>query len=345
MADLDIEQPQALTEWLRATGRIGSSETPEIQILSGGVSNRTVLVHRPGRDSWVLKQALGRLRVPTPWHCSPERIHREALGMRWLSTLAPPGAVPALVFEDQEHHLLAMEAVPPPHENWKSLLLAGTIDSDHIRQFGQLLGSIHRRASLAADPLEPIFADVQFFEQLRLEPFYAFPAREIPAAAPFLGSLIEQTRGSRLGLVHGDYSPKNILVHRNRLVLVDHEVIHWGDPMFDVGFAVSHLLCKAHHDPPRRQTFAGAVALFWEHYQLAAWGCLAECTHEARAAHHALACLLARAAGRSPVNYLSDTQRAQQREVSVTLMKDPPADILPLAERFLGEIERRERAR
>jgi len=161
--------------------------------------------------------------------------------MRWLATLAPPGAIPVLVFEEQAYDLLAMQAVPQPHANWKSMLLEGLIDPDHVRQFGQLLGCIHRRARLASRRLESVSGDSRFFETLRLEPFYAHPAEHLSAAAPFLTGLIRETRAVRESLVHGDYSPKNILIHRGRLVLLDHEVIHWGDPMFDVGFALAHL--------------------------------------------------------------------------------------------------------
>src|SRR3712207_654392 len=121
--DLDIEQPGVLLSYLRGTGRIGEEEEPVVHVLAGGVSNRTVLVERPTGEAWVLKQALEKLRVSVDWFSDPERVHREALGLRWLQELAPPGSITPLVFEDHEHHLLAMEAVPEPHENWKTMLL------------------------------------------------------------------------------------------------------------------------------------------------------------------------------------------------------------------------------
>lgn len=340
MSDLDIEQPGPLVEWLRRSGRIDSGETPAVRRLSGGVSNRTVLVSRPLGDSWVLKQALEQLRVAAPWFCSPERIHREALGMRWLATLAPPGAIPALVFEDRENFVLAMRAVPEPHENWKTLLLQGVVDPDHVRQFGQLLGSIHRRARLAAHRLEVVFSDVRFFEALRLEPFYGYCAEQLPEARPFLEALMDETRKTREGLVHGDYSPKNILVHRGQLILLDHEVIHWGDPMFDVGFALAHLLCKAHHAKDRREALGGAAVLFWEHYAFATCDCLSGEACQARAVRHALGCLLARASGKSPVDYLAPDQRRRQTETCLGLMRNPPGQVAALADHFvraLGE--------
>src|SRR5690349_9401622 len=128
---LDAEDPAALLAYLRASGRIGPDETPAIRTLAGGVSNRTVLVERSpagglaaGSDeAWVIKQALPKLRVKVDWFSDPARVHREALGLRWLERLAPPGTITPLMFEDREHHLIAMEAVPRPHENLKDLLL------------------------------------------------------------------------------------------------------------------------------------------------------------------------------------------------------------------------------
>src|SRR3712207_4936415 len=119
---LDIERPGQLAAYLREAGLIMPDEEPAVSVLAGGVSNRTVLVERPTGESWVVKQALAKLRVAVDWFSDPARIHREAAGLRWLARLAPAGTITPLVFEDHEHHLLAMQAVPQPHENWKTLL-------------------------------------------------------------------------------------------------------------------------------------------------------------------------------------------------------------------------------
>src|SRR5436190_19115938 len=125
--ELDIEEPQALMAYLRSTGRIDRAEEPQIKVLTGGVSNKAVLVQRISGESWVIKQALPKLRVALDWFSDPRRIEREALGLRYLTEIAPPGAITPLVFQDSSHFLLAMQAVPQPHENWKAMLLAGRI--------------------------------------------------------------------------------------------------------------------------------------------------------------------------------------------------------------------------
>jgi 5-methylthioribose kinase len=334
---VDIEDPSQLIAYLRAQGRIGTAETPTCRLLEGGVSNRTVLVERfpdhagpvgltDGDRRWVLKQALARLRVAVEWHARPERIQREAAGMVALAEILPAGSVPTLVFEDREHHLLAMTAVAMPHDNWRDLLLADRLVTDHLVQFGSMLAIIHRRSMERERELAPRFIDDSFFESLRIEPYYQFSASACPRAAGFLGDLIIETRLHRLALVHGDYSPKNILVAKGRLVLLDHEVIHWGDPAFDVGFALSHLLAKANHLSARRRDYAEGAALVWNRYR-GDVGQLDTPPFEARCVRHLAACLLARVVGRSPLGYLNPAAQHRQREVVLALLERLPTSV------------------
>lgn len=334
-AALDIEQPVALLDYLRQHGRIAPTETPAVRVLAGGVSNRTVRLDRPSGEAWVLKQALARLRVQVEWYSSPERIRREALGLHWLGQLAP-GRVPTLLFEDPAQHLLAMTAVPEPHQNWKSRLLSGDIVSDHVRQFARLLATIHREARARSAALAPVFDDTTYFESLRLEPYYAYTATQVPAAADFLHQLIAETRSRRDTLVHGDYSPKNVLVHQGHLVLLDHEVVHWGDPAFDIGFSLTHFLSKAHHLQPHRPAFARAARLHWEVYLDGLEPAPHDGGFESRCVRHTLACLLARVAGRSPLEYLDGPARARQAKAVLRLLGSPPQTLYQLTEAFLA---------
>ncbi|MFN8528098.1 MAG: phosphotransferase [Anaerolineae bacterium] len=326
---LDIEKPTHLQAYLTETRRITPGETIEMRTLSGGVSNRTVWVRRENGEAWVIKQALAKLRVQVDWFSDPGRIHCEALGLEWLPKFTPPGTIPALVFEDLDHYILAMQAIPQPHDNWKTLMLAGTLNMDHVRQFGQILGSIHGGSSRARAQMQPIFADQTFFDTLRIEAYYRFTASQNPTIADFYHTLIADMLANRESIVHGDYSPKNVLVHHGKLILLDHEVMHFGDPGFDIGFSMTHLLSKAHHLPALRTEFAQAARLYWETY-LASLGDVAwrEALEE-RAVRHVMACLLARVDGRSPLEYLSAAERTHQRRALLSLMGGPPPTRIP----------------
>jgi len=337
MALIDIEDSRALAGYLRETLRVGGKEMVGVRVLAGGVSNKTVLVTRESGEAWVLKQALPQLRVAVEWHADPRRIEREAAGIRHLLAICPTGTITPLVFEDAEQHLLAMEAVPEPHENFKQVLLSGHVAVEHVEQFAELLATIHRAGHERRGELAGVFGDRSFFESLRLEPYYLYAAGQVAEAETFLKELVEQTRGRRLTLVHGDYSPKNVLIRGGRLILLDHEVIHFGDPAFDVGFAMTHLLSKAHRLRAHRAAFEKAARKFWGSYFSAVGRSLFP-ELERFAARHTLACLLARVAGRSPLEYLDVGERQRQREAVVGMMGMGVDSMEAVVEGFLARI-------
>jgi hypothetical protein len=127
-------------------------------------------------------------------------------------------------------------------------------------------------------------------------------------------------------------------------------VIHFVDPAFDLGFSMTHLLSKAHHLRAYRAGFAEAALLYWQTYRRRlgdARGAedragdltddLADFTKdlETAAVRHTLGCMLARVAGRSPLEYLDDAERARQRDAVVALMQDEPRDLADLIDRFV----------
>lgn len=331
---MDIEQPDELLQYLRKTGHLAETESVRIEPLAGGVSNRTMLVRRESGPDWVVKQALPKLRVEVDWFCDPVRIHREAAGLRTLHELLPPGRVPEFVFEDETHHLLGMTAVPEPHENWKQILLTGIIDDRSIGQSAGILASIHVCSARHTSRFRHGFDDRSFFEALRLEPYYGFAAEQVPEARSFLDQLLQETRGRHLTLVHGDYSPKNMLIHSGELVLLDHEVIHWGDPSFDGGFFLAHLLSKAHHLIDRRERFLAAAQLWVKSYLLAVRHEPWSAGIESRIVRQTLGCLLARVRGRSQLEYLSPAERDRQAAAVLSLLREPCDTFSALCHRY-----------
>lgn len=323
---MNIEHPPELIDYLHRQGHVPHDETPAVLPLTGGVSNRTVIVMRASNEAWVLKQALRKLRVREDWFADPARIHREALGLQTLEQLLPAGSVPGFLFKDDSHDLLAMRAVPQPHENWKTLLLHGIMDTKHFERFGRMLGQIHFRSAQQREALEPSFRDQCFFEALRIEPYYRFTATRTGTNI-FFDELIYDSSKIRSCLVHGDYSPKNVLVHLDQLVLLDHEVIHWGDPAFDLGFALTHLIAKAIHLPSLQTAFLESLTGFWNAYQLEAHALFSGPDFESRVVRHHMACMLARVDGRSPLEYLSEPNRSILRRLALSGIQNPPRRI------------------
>jgi aminoglycoside phosphotransferase (APT) family kinase protein len=280
--------------------------------------------------AWVLKQALPKLRVEEDWFSDPARVGREALALRWLQQLAPAASVPQLIFEEPEQHLLAMSAVSEPHVNWKERLLAGDVQSGQVEQFGRWLAQVHANSHACQAELRAAFEDRTYFQTLRLDPYYQVAASRNPRAGKFYEELTAETWATQLCLVHGDYSPKNVLIHQGKLIVLDFEVMHFGDPAFDLGFGLTHLLSKANHLPACRRRFAEAALGFWKAYQ--GTPMLGDAGLEGRAVRHALGCLLARVDGRSPLEYLSPDERETQRHVVLHLIERPPTEVPELVD-------------
>lgn len=325
--------------YLRAKSRIGQSESPNMSILKGGISNKVVRVDRNSGESWVIKQCLNKLRVATDWPASPQRIHQEAKAIRWFQTFLPSGSVGNLIWEDQEENIIALETVKEPHQNWKTLLLSGSLNEKYPKDFGSLLGKIHRQGHAQEAEAKNMFGQISYFDSLRLDAYYRYSAGQCPKASDFYKDLINETLSTRITVVHGDYSPKNILIYEKSLILLDHEVIHWGDPAFDLGFAMTHFLSKANHLPEHRSAFIQATHVFWVSY-LEALG-PAEWSGDLgfRAAKHTMGCLLARVIGRSPLEYLNENEAKRQMDAVLFLLEEDNLEPPALADKFVSFIK------
>ena len=328
---MKVEEPASLASYLAQRGYA----MEESRILPGGVSNDTVLVRLADGSSIVVKQARAQLKTAAEWKSDPARIRQEALAMEWLSRWTPAGSIPRLLFLDAANHILAMEAVPQPHQEWKRLLLSGDIHLDHFSKFGELLAAIHRGSYEERVEVEPPFRDQSFFVSLRLEPYYLYAADREPRAAVFLRELVLETQARRFALVHGDYSPKNVLVCGDQLVLLDHEVANFGEPTFDVGFGLTHFLSKALHLPDNRERLRAGAHAFWRAYR-SGLPAIPEFTDVSeRSVRHTLGCLMARVAGKSVLEYLTPTECEAQREIVHRCMEKIPASVEDLIDQFV----------
>ncbi len=331
---IDIENHHELIDYLTVSGLLAGRPQPVCVNLRGGVSNRTVKISFTDGTGWVVKQALAKLRVAADWYADPKRIHVEAEGLRWLARLLGSDAVPAFVHEDHEQQLFIMSAIAEPHYNYKHLLFEHPPELQHAAAFGHMLALLHDQSYNQREQLSAVFAETSFFEHLRLDPYYHHAARQLPDAAPFLFNLTTDTRNRRRTLVHGDYSPKNILIHDDRLILLDHEVIHFGDPAFDVGFSLAHFLSKAHARKPLRSAFITITEHYWQTYRSRCIDRPWADDLESMCIRHTIACLLARVAGKSRLEYLTEEQRAAQKMVAKQLIDEPPLRMMQLIRQF-----------
>jgi 5-methylthioribose kinase len=336
-------------EYLCSRGHLAPGETANARQLTGGVSNAVIHVARSDGDDLVLKQVREQLSVAEPWFCSVDRIWREVEVLRNCENLIHGSTtdvpfkveVPRLLFEDRQNYLYAMSAAPTEHIVWKDELLAGTARKEIARSCGTLLGTLHAN-SWHDDSLARQLDDRQFFDDLRLDPYYRQIARVHESLAPAIERLIDSVCGNRHCLVHGDFSPKNLLVGGNCLMLIDFEVGHYGDPAFDLGFFLSHLTLKAYYHAPMDGPFFNLIDSFWDGYCAEMKGVLSSNELDAvvqRGILNFAGCALARLDGKSRIDYLCDrARRDAMRElcrIIFTIQPQQWSDVRLLAGRLL----------
>jgi 5-methylthioribose kinase len=336
---------ETAAEYLRNSGRVSNRAEIRVRELSGGVSNIVLRVDVPGEPPFVLKQCRERLRVAMDWRARLDRIWTERATLDVLGSLLPEGTVPTVLFEDRVEYLFAMTCAPDDAVTWKTQLMAGQVDPDIAARLGTILGTIHAEAG-RHPALRGTLSDTSLFEELRVDPYYRTSARAHPDMAGQIDALIaamDRTPPERT-LVLGDFSPKNILVHSQGLILLDFECAHAGDAAFDLGFFLSHLLLKAirasANDKPLASRHVGLTTLFWTAYlDRTGWNAADRKELVCRANLHVAACTLARVDGKSPVEYLQAREQAIARSFArQTLLTGPTTwdDLCAVLENAIG---------
>jgi aminoglycoside phosphotransferase (APT) family kinase protein len=285
-----------------------------VDVLSGGVS-ADVFAVRTTRGSWVVKQALPQLRVAQQWYAAQQRIITEAQALK-LAAQILPDRVPPVRLADQENFVVVQQMAPASFTNWREALLAGGDgqEMETAAALGSALACLHSSTFGDNGALADQFGSTKALVDLRIDPFHRAAAAALPAAADRLRELADDLLREPQCLVHGDFSPKNILARGADLWILDWEVAHLGNPVFDVAFLTAHLVCKAVHCPKRSSLYRSCAEAFYDTYcQAAPPG---RRPQGAQVAAHTAALVLARTDGKSPAPYLDSAQRARARQLA-----------------------------
>ena len=319
MDEVGVEAEVTLS--LGQLGLLRAGETPRFTRLTGGVSSDIWRVDL-ARGPVCVKRALPKLRVAQDWFAPVERNAYEAAWMRRAAAVAPE-AVPELLGQDDAAGVLVMTYLDPAdHRLWKADLQGGHADPDVARAVGNRLVRIH--AATANDrSVAAAFATDRIFYDIRLEPYLVASARAHPDRAVALEALAEVTARTRRALVHGDVSPKNILVGPTGPIFLDAECAWYGDPAFDLAFCLNHLLLKCLWTPRAAPGFLQCFDVLATAY-LAGVSWELRGALEARSARLLPGLLLARVDGKSPVEYLTgEAAKDRVRRVARALLAAP----------------------
>ena len=342
MTDVAPDSPDLIRSVLVRAGLLGPGEAPRMEALAGGVSSdiwRVDLAQGPV----CVKRALARLKVAQVWEAPVERNRYEAAWIRFANEAAP-GAAPALIAEDAGAGALVMAYLDPArHRLWKSELRDGRADPAFAASVGARLAAIHAASAGRAD-VAAAFPTDDIFYAIRLEPYLVATGRAHPDLAAYLEALVRRTAATKRALVHGDVSPKNILVGPGGPVFLDAECAWYGDPAFDLAFCLNHMLLKCLWTPAAAASFLASFDALAAAYRAGVrWEPRAEI--EARAASLLPGLFLARVDGKSPVEYLTgDAPKQRVRRVARPLIASPPRRLADVRAAWASEIGMHEAA-
>jgi aminoglycoside phosphotransferase (APT) family kinase protein len=276
-----------------------------ITALAGGVSSDVFLIEQ-GSRRFVLKRALPRLRVEDEWRANISRNGIEYEFLRYVQSIIPD-AVPSVFAKGDGY--FTMEYLGAEYKNWKQVLLSGECPGEHALQAAHILGTLHR-ISFGNPELAKSFETTANFHQLRTDPYLLTTGRRHPDLQSIFVNEAARLEQTRECLVHGDFSPKNLLIGNGRMVLLDCEVAWYGDPAFDLGFLINHLLLKSLYLAPwdcgLKASIESLLDVYFQRRELSE---SARGELEARTARLLLMLMLARIDGKSPVEYLTDDLR------------------------------------
>lgn len=308
-------------------------EEPELKPLGGGVSCHVVLV-TSSKGKWVVKKALPRLMVKDEWLADRWRIFRETGCLKVIRELVDKNAAPRVLLEDRESYSCVLE-YGEGGVTWKKLLMDGVVDNEVTIRVASILAKIHTKTSNRSEIVSDFWDDTNFI-QLRIDPYINHLAKKHLDIAPHLYKISQILTSRKLSLVHGDYSPKNILIlPDSRIWVLDCEPAHYGNPVFDIAFCTNHLVLKAIH--LNSEAHLNAAKLLWKVYwSTARWENFH--TLEEEATLTLTAHMLARIDGKSPVEYLNEEKRAKVRILSKNMIIKAVNEFEKLCEEVRGSL-------
>ncbi len=304
---VDISKKEELEQYLLNRKIINKQDGYSMYYCSGGVSGTVAFVYA-GDKPMIIKQALAQLKVKETWLCDPNRMNIEYLSNKTYHKYVPE-SVPEVYFYDEENYIFGREAAPESCSMWKSDLLTGLLDFSVAEQSITALATVHNKCATDKQVAKD-FASKDVFYNLRISPYIEFTVSKHPELEQYAKPIVQELMESAITLVHGDYSPKNILVDERKISILDFEVAHYGHPSFDLAFFSNHFLLKAVKNKQFASSYLNMLSHMLAIYFKSMDYMNAEELEQSFVRLLAMM-LLARVDGKSPVEYLTEESDKQ----------------------------------
>jgi hypothetical protein len=315
---IDISNKEILVQYLFDKGIIKKGKDYAIHYCTGGVSGTVAFVTVESNEM-IVKQALSKLKVKEDWLCNPSRMYGEQLSNKIYHKIVPE-SVPAVLFYDQDNYIYGRVAAPAHCDMWKSDLMQGTLDFIVAKKAIEALVDVQNVCCTDVEVAQEL-CDKKVFYDLRISPYIEFTVQKHPELKEIGDYLIHELMEKSITLVHGDYSPKNIMLDKQKIFILDFEVAHYGNPVFDLAFFANHFVLKSLKFPKRRKAYLSLLSYMLDiYYSRMNFGDNRLITDTFVPLLGML--MLARVDGKSPVEYLvnEEEKKQQVRTIASVLM-------------------------
>ena len=333
MAD---ELEQRCRSLLTDLGLMSCGDTFSVEPLSGGVASDIAKVS-VNDDAYCVKFALPKLRVKADWFAPVERNLAEYSWLQTVAEIAPDAAISLYGHSAREHGFVMEYLSSSDSYLFKTALLDGRGRAPDAAAVGDLLGRVHARSTAPGFDRAP-FRNSDDFYAIRIEPYLIHTADAHPELKPALHAVADRLYVADDILIHGDVSPKNIIIHDGRPYILDAECATMGDAAFDVAFCLNHFILKSLHVRSRHTDYLGFCGIFWKSYARSViWEPVDGL--ESRVAQLVPMLMLGRVDGKSPVEYLSDNDRGLVRRLATDLILLPRPTMAAILSFIRGELD------
>ena len=244
--------------------KIENNNIVSITPLKGGVSCEIYRVDTKYK-SYCVKKALKKLKVKKNWYADPIRSYYEFLWLKKAKKILP-NSIPEVLHFNKKHNFLIIEYLDmKKFTNLKDDLLKGNVNIPVISTLSKKLCFIH--ASLKSTYNKKIFQPHNFnFINLRVDPYIIELIKEYPQLKNNIYEVASFLKNNHHTVIHGDFTPKNILVSKTEQIILDAEVANYGDPVFDIISLINHLIIKLIYVKKNKKLFINALKKSFNDY-------------------------------------------------------------------------------
>ena len=298
-------------------GLLSSNQKYISKKITDGVSSDIWYV-KTSNKQYCIKRALAKLTVKEDWYAPIDRNNYEVKYFTHCRVIQPY-SFPKILGHDSKNFILAMEWFDnKKFIVWKKKLLEKSVSLKDGKRIGKLLSLVHK-SFYKKKQYEKIFLNDKTFYDIRIEPYLRFTSKFYPEFYESYKKTINFLTKNKSTVIHGDFSPKNILLGKNFPVILDAETACWGNPAFDIAFFNNHIILKSIFNRKVFKSYLNLSNHFLKTY-LANFSVVNNSNFISKFITLQALLILARVDGKSPVEYFKKQHKAIARSLAKNLL-------------------------